>query len=83
MTADWEPRAPRYLLEEVEVQPAAPTTSEPRDVRNQLPPGLVQLFDVEWVSALEQAKATRDLADLYELVNKWHGMVRAAQRKPG
>jgi hypothetical protein len=62
--------------------PAAPA-ADPVAIRACLPPRLVAEFDAEWDSALETAKASKDLAGVHALLHKWRHLAYAEMRDPG
>ncbi|MBP2329347.1 hypothetical protein JOF56_009732 [Kibdelosporangium banguiense] len=67
----------------VPLPPPAPAPSDPQSIRQQLPPVLVATFDAEWALVLDQAKASKELAGLYNLLNKWRHIAHMEQRDPG
>jgi hypothetical protein len=62
--------------------PAAPA-ADPVAIRACLAPRLVAEFDAEWDSALENAKASKDLAGVHALLHKWRHLAYAEMRDPG
>lgn len=62
--------------------PVAPA-ADPVAIRVCLPPRLVAEFDAEWDSALEKAKASKDLAGVHALLHKWRHLAYAEMRDPG
>ncbi len=61
---------------------AAPK-ADPVAIRACLSPRLVAEFDAEWESVLEQAKASKDLAGVHKLLQKWRHLANAELRDPG
>ena len=62
--------------------PAAPE-AEPAAIRTCLSPRLVAEFDAEWDIALERAKASKDLAGVHSLLQKWRHLAYSELRDPG
>jgi hypothetical protein len=66
--------------------PASDTAAlkaDPVAIRACLSPRLVTEFDAEWESVLEQAKASKDLAGVHKLLQKWRHLAYAELRDPG
>lgn len=71
--------------------PAAPTPgadpgapeADPAAIRASLSPRLAADFDGEWDSALEKAKASKDLAGVRMLLRKWRHLAYTEMRDPG
>ncbi|GLY63754.1 hypothetical protein Atai01_03730 [Amycolatopsis taiwanensis] len=40
-------------------------------------------FDAEWERALDRAKQSHDLAEVYELLHKWRHLAHSEQAAPG
>lgn len=62
---------------------SAVPAADPVAIRACLPPRLVAEFDTEWDSALEKAKASKDLAGVHALLHKWRHLAYAETRDPG
>lgn len=60
-----------------------PPPSDPQAIRACLTPMLAAEFDREWKIVLDRVKQSRDLADLYEMLNKWRHAAYAEIRDPG
>lgn len=52
-------------------------------IRACLSPQLVAEFDAEWDSALEKAKASKDLAGVHSLLHKWRHLTYPEMTHPG
>lgn len=63
-------------------EPSAPE-ADPIAIRACLSPRLVAEFDAEWDRVLEQAKASKDLAGVHQLLRKWRHVAYAEMRDPG
>jgi hypothetical protein len=62
--------------------PVAPE-ADPVAIRACLSPRLLAEFDAEWESELDQAKASKDLAVVRELLTKWRHIAYTEMRDPG
>lgn len=70
-----DPPAPRP-------DPVAPA-ADPVAIRASLTPTLRAVFDQEWAVVLEDAKASKDLAGIRALLNKWRHFAYAEVTDPG
>ncbi len=61
----------------------APPMADPVAIRGCLSPRLVAEFDADWDVALEQAKASKDLAGVHKLLQKWRHVAYTELRDPG
>lgn len=61
----------------------APPEADPIALRACLSQRLVVEFDADWDVALEQAKASKDLAGVHKLLQKWRYLAYAELRDPG
>jgi hypothetical protein len=61
------------------VAPAA----DPVEIRACLPHHLVAVFDAEWDTAMEKARAAKDLSGVLSLLHKWRHLAYAELREPG
>jgi hypothetical protein len=52
-------------------------------IRACLTPGVAAEFDAEWEIVLEQAKHTKDLAQVHDLLQKWRHVAYAEMTDPG
>ncbi len=86
--------AARHRANSYGVQMASPFASSPRDspvppeadpvaIRACLSPRLVAEFDADWNIVLDRAKASKDLADVHNLLQKWRHLAYAELRAPG
>ncbi len=57
--------------------------ADPAAIRACLSPRLVAEFDAEWEKVLERAKASKDLAGMHKLLQKWRHLAYAELREPG
>jgi Family of unknown function (DUF6247) len=60
-----------------------PPEADPVAIRACLSPRLVAEFDAEWESVLEQAKTSKDLAGVRQLLTKWRHLAYAELHDPG
>jgi hypothetical protein len=57
--------------------------ADPVAIRACLTPEVAAVFDGEWEFVLEQAKATKDLAGIRDLLEKWRHFAYAELVEPG
>ncbi|MFD8498010.1 DUF6247 family protein [Amycolatopsis sp. NPDC059657] len=60
-----------------------PPAADPGEIRACLSPRLLAMFDREWDVTLDQAKASKDLAGVHRLLQKWRGIAYTEMRDPG
>lgn len=60
-----------------------PPEADPVAIRACLPPDVVAVFDAEWEFTLEQAKQSKDLAGVRELLGHWRHFAYQELRDPG
>ncbi|MEV0682146.1 DUF6247 family protein [Actinosynnema sp. NPDC050436] len=74
--------APPALPQPAGGDPAAPA-ADPVAIRVCLTPMLTAEFDHEWDLALDEAKRSKDLAPVRELLGKWRHIAYRELRDPG
>jgi hypothetical protein len=60
-----------------------PPEADPVAIQACLPPDVVAVFDAEWEFTLEQAKQSKDLAGVRELLGHWRHFAYQELRDPG
>lgn len=60
-----------------------PLEADPVAIRACLTPRLAAEFDAEWDIVLEDAKRSKDLAGVHELLQKWRHLAYAELKDPG
>jgi hypothetical protein len=60
-----------------------PPEADPAAIRACLPPDVAAVFDAEWEFTLEQAKQSKDLAGVRELLGHWRHFAYQELRDPG
>ena len=80
-------RTARYCVEVADPHPIGPPVvapaADPRQIRACLSPAVAGVFDAEWESALDAAKATKSLDEIQDLLRKWRHFAYAELREPG
>ncbi|MGH3873256.1 MAG: DUF6247 family protein [Pseudonocardiaceae bacterium] len=56
---------------------------DPQAIRRCLTPDVAAAFDAEWEIVLDEAKQTKDLAPVHELLHKWRHFSYAELKSPG
>lgn len=71
--------------EPAETEPAAarPPAADPAAIRACLTPDVAAVFDAEWENVLEQAKRSKDLAGVHEMLAHWRHFAYQELRAPG
>jgi hypothetical protein len=70
-------------------EPAAPTPApsappaDPTAIRACLHPDTAAVFDAEWELVLEEAKHSKDLTEVHELLHKWRFFALEELKQPG
>ena len=63
-------------------QPLAPP-AEAAAIRGCLPPDTAAVFDREWEYVLDEAKQSKDLTGVHDLLHKWRFYALEESRSPG
>jgi len=63
--------------------PVHPPAADPAAIRACLTPDVAAVFDAEWDHVLEQAKRSKDLAGIHEMLAHWRHFAHQEQREPG
>ncbi|GGI76735.1 hypothetical protein GCM10011581_12320 [Saccharopolyspora subtropica] len=60
-----------------------PPPADAATIRACLTPRVAAEFDAEWELALDRAKSSHDLTEVFELLHKWRHLAHAEQLSPG
>jgi Family of unknown function (DUF6247) len=63
--------------------PTSPPAADPVAIRECLPPEVAAVFDAEWEHVLEEAKRSKDLAGVRDLLAHWRHFAYQELRDPG